>query len=296
MSRKSSPRPVPKPKAPSLRDRLGRDGLFRISADLPKVVELDIATLHPNPEQPRARLDPVSLDELRQSIERHGLLQPLLARKPEGGDGYELVAGHRRFEALRALGRATVPAILVSGDPGELALVENLQRQDLNPFEEASAVARLMERHGYTQGEVGAVLGRRQNTVSALLALNRLPDEIRKDCAADPSGLNRSLLIELAQIDDREQQLHVWKIAREGRLTVRDVRHERRKKVKEDQHSPKASAPGAVVRTASRLLKEIKDLPPAVRHDVNVLERLRELHDALVQLLQVSDLDEQEGS
>src|SRR5918995_574717 len=118
------PRPY-KPKQPSLRDRLGRNSLFRTSADLPRVVELDIDALAPNPEQPRTRLDPAALDELRQSIERHGLLQPLLARKAAGGGegSYELVAGHRRLEALKALGRNTAPAILVSGDPGELALV-----------------------------------------------------------------------------------------------------------------------------------------------------------------------------
>jgi ParB family transcriptional regulator, chromosome partitioning protein len=287
------PRPQPhKPKQPSLRDRLGRNSLFRTSADLPRVVELDIDALAPNPEQPRTRLDPAALDELRQSIERHGLLQPLLARKAAGGgEGrYELVAGHRRLEALKALGRNTAPAILVSGDPGELALVENLQRQDLDPFEEAAAVARLMERHGYTQGEVGALLGRRQNTVSALLALNRLPPEIYENYIRQANGVSRSLLIELAQIDDSEQQLRLWQIVKSGGLTIRDMRQQRRMgTAAEGDTQPKAAAvrkPKAVLSAASRLTADLRSLPPAAYQDATLVARLRELHDMIARMLE----------
>jgi ParB family chromosome partitioning protein len=281
-----------KPKQPSLRDRLGRNSLFQTSADLPRVVELDIGTLDPNPEQPRTRLDPVALDELRHSIERHGLLQPLLARKAvEGREGrYELVAGSRRLEALKALGRTTVPAILVSGDPGELALVENLQRQDLNPFEEAAAVAKLMERHGYTQGEAGAVLGRRQNTVSALLALNRLPPKIREDYTQQTDGVSRSLLIELAQIDDPQQQLQLWRIVKLGGLTVRDMRQERRIGTIADGDAQPTAAPvrkpKAVLRAASRLIADLRSLPPTAYQDATLVARLRELQDTIARRLE----------
>jgi ParB family transcriptional regulator, chromosome partitioning protein len=287
------PRPQPrKPKQPSLRDRLSRNSLFRTSADLPRVVELDIDALAPNPEQPRTRLDPAALDELRQSIERHGLLQPLLARKAAGGGegSYELVAGHRRLEALRTLGRNTVPAILVSGDPGELALVENLQRQDLDPFEEAAAVARLMERHDYTQGEVGALLGRRQNTVSALLALNQLPPEICEDYMRQTNSVSRSLLIELAQINDSEQQLRLWQIVKSGGLTIRDMRLQRRMgTAAEGDTQPKAAAvrkPKTVLSAASRLVADLRSLPPAAYQDATLVARLRELHDMIARMLE----------
>jgi len=256
------------------------------------VVELDISALDPNPEQPRTRLDPVALDELRHSIERHGLLQPLLARKAvEGREGrYELVAGNRRLEALKALGRTTAPAILVSGDPGELALVENLQRQDLDPFEEAAAVARLMERHGYTQGEVGAVLGRRQNTVSALLALNRLPPKIREEYTRQANGVSRSLLIELAQIDDPQQQLRLWQISRSGGLTVRDIRQERRTRATTEGNVQQAAAPvrkpKAVLNAASRLVADLKSLPLAACRDATLVARLRELQDTIARMLE----------
>lgn len=210
---------------PNLRDRIGRDSLFQVSFDLPRIVEIDVQAIRPNPEQPRARLDEDGLAELKASIERHGLLQPILVQAlPEG---YQLIAGQRRLEAVRALGRATVAAVTVSGDPGELALVENLQRQDLDPFEEARAVARLMQRHGYNQVEVGAIIGRKQTTVSALLALNRLPDRIKSEYAQTKS-LSRSQLIELSLLPQAARQLEVWDDIKDGRLTVRDLRAERR--------------------------------------------------------------------
>ncbi len=298
MPRKPQPHPqTRKLKQSSLRDRLTHDSLFRTSADLPRIVELDISALNPNPEQPRTRFEPAALDELRQSIERHGLLQPLLARKAVGGENsrYELVAGHRRLEALKALGRMTAPAILVSGDPGELALVENLQRQDLDPFEEAVAVSRLMERHGYTQGEVGAVLGRRQNTVSALLALNRLPPKIRQEYAKQPDSLSRSLLIELAQIDDSQQQLRLWQIAKSGGLTVRDLRQKRRTGATADAatQSTAARKPKAVMNAASRLISDLRSLPKTAYQDVNLVTQLRELYDTIATIMETSTPEEQ---
>jgi ParB family chromosome partitioning protein len=181
---------------------------------------------------------------------------------------------------------------LVSGDPGELALVENLQRQDLDPFDEAAAVTRLMERHGYTQGEVGAVLGRRQNTVSALLALNRLPLGIREDYAHCANGVSRSLLIELAQIDDPQQQLRLWKIVQTGGLTIRDLRQKRRTgtTTEEDAQPAAAHKPKAVSNATLRLIADLKGLPQAAYQDANLVAQLRELYDTIGRMIEIPAL------
>lgn len=207
----------------SLKERLDQDTFFRLSADLPRLVEVDTGAVRPNPDQPRLHLDDGALEDLKASIERHGLLQPILVRRADDGDGWVLVAGQRRLAAMVALGRATIAAIVTSGDPGEVALVENLQRQDLDPFDTAAAVQRLMERHGYSQSAMGAILGLKQNTVSALLALNRLPERIRREYPTS-DGVSKSLLVELAAVTDPKEQLRLWDEVKASGLTVRGVR------------------------------------------------------------------------
>lgn len=277
-------------KQPNVRDRLGRDGLFQISADLPRIIEIDIEGITPNPEQPRDRIDPDTLEELKTSIARHGLLQPILVRRGEGEAGFTLIAGQRRLEAMRSLGRSTVPSIITDGDPGEIALVENLQRQDLGPFEEARAVARLMERFSYSQSDIGAAIGKRQNTVSALLALNKLPDTIRHEWGQTPST-SRSLLIELAQVDDPAEQIRLWHLIKRGGLTVRDVREER--KVAKAAGRPGTPIPSlrlvtSFVASGERALRFLKEEPDQV--EPGVLERLRGLHYALGEAIERATL------
>ncbi len=129
-----------------------RDFFFGASPDLPKIVEISLSEIQPNPDQPRKTFDEVKLQELAGSIERQGLLQPIIVKKRAGDDvGYLLVAGERRFRAHHRLQKATIPAIITEGNPDEIALIENLQREELNPLEEAEALQRMMERYRYTQ-------------------------------------------------------------------------------------------------------------------------------------------------
>lgn len=267
---------------PSLQERVDRDSFFRLSADLPRLVEIDTGAIAPNPEQPRLRLDEAALDELKASIERHGLLQPILVRRAEGGDGWVLVAGQRRLAATIALGRPTIAAIVTSGDPGEVALVENLQRQELDPFDGAAAVQRLMERHGYSQAAMGAILGIKQNTVSAMLALNRLPERIRAEYPTSDK-ISKSLLIELAAVTDPNEQLRLWDAVKNGGLTVRGVRAARGAEVPPvARRKPAADPLAGVVAEAERLLGRLERLP-AEGHlgPADALERLHTLHRAI---------------
>jgi ParB family chromosome partitioning protein len=142
--------------------------------------DLAVAAVRPNPFQPRTRLDETALTELTASIEASGLLQPVVVRPRNGG--YELIAGERRWRAVQRLGWATVPAVVKDVDDQTLltlALVENLQRDDLSPIDEAQGYHRLMEEFSLSQMEVARVVGRHRATVANLLRLLKLPDEVR---------------------------------------------------------------------------------------------------------------------
>lgn len=270
---------------PSLAERVDRDSFFRLSPDLPRLVEIDTGAIAPNPEQPRLRLDDGALEELKASIERHGLLQPILVRRTEDGEGWVLVAGQRRLAATIALGRSTIAAIVTSGDPGEVALVENLQRQELDPFDTAAAVQRLMERHGYSQAAMGAILGIKQNTVSAMLALNRLPERIRAEYPTS-DRVSKSLLVELAAVPDPQEQLRLWDAVKNGGLTVRGVRAARSAPKATREASTEEPLP-RLAAEAERLLARIERLPAdGPLGPAQALERLQAAHRAIGRALE----------
>lgn len=145
------------------------------------VGEVLLAQVRPNPNQPRTNFKPEEIEELANSIKRHGLLQPILVRKT--GDGYEIIAGERRWQACRSLGMETIPVRFWLADDTEAfeaALVENIQRSDLNPIEEAYGYKRLMERKGMTQSEVAQTVSKGRSTIANALRLLDLPEEAQQ--------------------------------------------------------------------------------------------------------------------
>lgn len=151
----------------------------------------------PNPNQPRQVFDEAKIDELAKSIEASGMLQPLVVRRSP--DGYELIAGERRLRAAQRLGLSEVPVIvheMADSNTLLLALIENLQREDLNPIEEAAAFAELQEQFNLTQKQVAGRVGRSRSAVANSLRLLSLPDEIKQHVArgALPAGQARALL------------------------------------------------------------------------------------------------------
>ena len=122
------------------------------------------------------------------------------------------------------LGRDTIFAIVTSGDADELALVENVQRVDLDALELSTALARLMERHGYTQEELGGIIGRSQSYVSHTLRLNALPESIKREYATSHRDVSRSVLVEIAWIKDEDEQLELWQRVKAGEGTVKAAR------------------------------------------------------------------------
>ena len=193
-----------------------------------KVRDIPLKILTADPNQPRQFFSPEGLKELADSVERYGLLQPITVKQKRGeGGAFIVVAGERRFRAFQMLDKETIPAVVTTGDADEIALIENLQREDLSPVEEAKALANLKKKHGYTLDELGASIGKAKNSVSGMLRINDLPLKIKKEVLTS-EHVGRSFLIELARLDDKKQQLKLWKDAKRGNLTIRDLRRKKR--------------------------------------------------------------------
>lgn len=173
-----------------------------------RVVFLPIGQVHPNPSQPRKVFDPEGLRELASSIAQYGILQPLSVRRRH--DGYELVAGERRLRAARLAGMSEVPCILLAIDEeqsGMLALVENLQRRDLDFIEEAEGLARLMRLYGLSQEQAAMRVGKSQSAVANKLRLLRHPPELL--AAVRQHGLSERHARALLKIRDESHRMEL---------------------------------------------------------------------------------------
>ena len=214
---------------------LGR-GLDALLSAMPErdetLLELPIDRIAPNPLQPRKSFDAAALDGLARSVKSSGVIQPVVVRR--AGDGYQLVAGERRWRAAGLAGLERIPAIVREAtdvESLELALVENLLREDLNPLEEADAYQRLIAEFGWTQEELGDRVGRDRSSVANTLRLLKLPAVIQDDLRAGrlTMGHARALLAlstPAEQLRLREEILaHSWSVrATEQTVQVRRVR------------------------------------------------------------------------
>jgi ParB family transcriptional regulator, chromosome partitioning protein len=185
--------------------------------------EIPIAEIRANRYQPRREFKPEELAELQASIKSTGLLQPITVR-PAGADRFELIAGERRLRAATALGWSTIPAVVKDIDDRTaltLALVENLQRADLNPLEEAEGYQRLLDEFGMTQQQVADVVGKDRSTVANILRILALPASVRRMVAESQLTLGHARAL-LALPDERAITGAAREIVARG-LTVRDV-------------------------------------------------------------------------
>lgn len=194
---------------------LKKRGLFETG----KILFLPVDSIHPNPGQPRTQFSPDGLDELATSIREHGILQPLSIRK--SSTGYELVSGERRLRAAKLAGLAEVPCIVVDVD-GEasslLALVENLQRRDLDFVEESVALDRLICLYHLSQEETARRIGKSQSAVANKLRLLRLPPEAL--VLLRSNGLTERHARALLRLEDDEQRMTVLRYVIDNNLTV----------------------------------------------------------------------------
>ena len=183
------------------------DKRFGLSADFPRVVELDMGTIRANPRQPRRHFDEADLRALAASIERQGLLQPIIVIRLGEGEGasYEIAAGERRWRAHKLLHKPTIFALVTKGAADEIALVENLQRRDLDPLETASALAGLREHHRYSQEELATAVGLSASEISRMLRLVKLPSIVAEEYPAHREHVSKSMLFMMADAAGRRQ-------------------------------------------------------------------------------------------
>ena len=185
-------------------------------------VEIPVESIRPNPYQPRKTFDKEKLKELSESIKKHGIIQPLVVRKK--GLNYELVAGERRLRAARLAKLQTVPVLVREYDEKqmrELSLVENIQRHDLNPLEEAKAIQELMKQCSYTQAQAAERLGRSRAAVANLLRMLNLPEELQAMIADEK--VTAGQMRPLSALTDREQQLKIGRALAENGWSARTV-------------------------------------------------------------------------
>jgi ParB family chromosome partitioning protein len=212
-----------------------------------------LSAVEPNPQQPRKHFGEEALAELAASILERGLLQPIVVRCH--GTGYQLLAGERRYRAARLAGLDRLPAVVRDhGDALEIALIENLQREDLSPLEEAAALATLIERHGYSHREVADLLGKSRPYVSNTLALTRLPEMVKQELHRDGRILSREVLIGIARQPDAAAAQALWNRLKLEAMSVRRFR---------DEHGP------------VRVRSPLRDAVLAARRLNRALRRLR---------------------
>jgi ParB family transcriptional regulator, chromosome partitioning protein len=258
-----------------------------------KLYDVPINDLKPDPNQPRKSIDPEGQEEMNASVRTHGIIQPILFRQgfvtsPSIQDQPQpalfVVAGERRLRAAQQCGLATVPGICVEGNFAEIALVENLLRQDLTAIEEAEALQRLMEEQKYSQEQLAGIIGKARQTINEILLVNRLPQEIRDECRGDRK-ISRASLIEIA----RKKQVR-------GMQTAYEKYKEKVKKAAEGRtnHEKKPETAGDVMKWLSKAVGKLRNIDPSAwtEDEKNTFNQtLMELQETVRKILNPSEED-----
>ncbi len=204
-------------------DELAKRSTTHIGSMIP------LSLIEPNPDQPRTNLG--NLDELTASVIEKGVLEPILVRS-RGDQTYEIISGERRFRAATAAGLDEIPAIEIDADDREaleIALIENIQRKDLTPFEEAEGFQLLQERFTYTHERISQVIGKSRTTITETLQLNEIPDRIRVLCR-EAGITSKSLLVQISRAESEDEMEELVEGIAAGAVTRDDVRKQTSKK------------------------------------------------------------------
>jgi ParB family chromosome partitioning protein len=188
------------------------------------VRNIDVERITPNPEQPRLAMEPVGLDELAASIREHGVLQPILVRPLDDGE-FQLIAGERRWRASKAAGLATIPALVEEIDDDtalEISIIENLQREDLSPLDEAAMYDRMVRDHGYSVRRLAQKLGKDKGYLENRLRLADAPPEVRELVSLRKDTLSHAY--ELMKVDDPRKRKRLAAQVARGELTLLKLR------------------------------------------------------------------------
>lgn len=199
-----------------------------------EIIEVSLDDIIPNRFQPRLSFDEQGLNELAESIRQHGIIQPLVLRKI--GDKYEIIAGERRYKASYIAGLTKVPAVIIDlndNESAEVAIVENIQRKDLSPIEEAKSYKKLLDRGYLTQDQLASRMGKNQSTVSNKLRLLNLDEKVQD--ALLNNKISERHARSLLKLDNKEEQKEVLDEIIEKRLNVRDTEDLINRKLNEEE-------------------------------------------------------------
>jgi len=186
-----------------------------------RVINISLDKIFPNPEQPRKFFDEEGLNDLSRSVKQHGILQPIIIKKNE--NGFILVAGERRFRAAKIAGLKKIPALIKSNNSLEIAIIENIQREDLKPLEEAEGLQMLIERFNYTHEDLAKIIGKSRSSITELLSLNKLPDQIKSDCRTS-DNCSKSHLLHIVRAQDEDKMIILWNKVKNGNFSVKDIK------------------------------------------------------------------------
>jgi ParB family chromosome partitioning protein len=259
--------------------------------------EADVAAIEPDPAQPRKVFMEADIASLAATMEERGQLQPILLR-PHGSTKrrWLIVAGERRWRAAKLNGWPTILAIEHDGDPEVASLLENLQRIDLTPVEEARGLQRLIEGKGWTQDQAAGALGKSKSEVSGVLRILTLPDDLLDAVLTSELAIPKHALVELARVEQIDAREHLIKLARLGQLTVRTIRSVRDGAVQPDVRggnsgqgsigSPKPTGVGFSFRALGKVTNKLREARetgrPLVAKERAYLEELRNEIDELL--------------
>jgi len=249
---------------------------------------VDIHKIKPNPHQPRQHFDEKALEELSDSIKQSGIIQPIVIRK-DNEDHIILVAGERRLRAAKLAGLDRIPTILTKGNPIEIALIENLQRENLNPIEESEALMKMINEYNYTQNQLAKVIGKGRSTIAETLSLTRLPESIRNKCRQD-NNMSKRVLVEVVKQPDEKAMIKLFEKINKESLTSDQVREITRNPPKPSQKSSLNQ------RIQSKIVELQKLLTKLSIHNVPEPDRSVMIHSLikLKQTIELIDIDSEE--
>ncbi len=192
-------------------------------AAAPLIRMIPVDRIEPNPRQARSELG--NIEELQASIKARGVIEPIIIRP--SGDKYEIIAGERRYVASRNIGLKELPCIEMNvgdNEAMEISLIENLQRKDLDVFEEADGLKMLMETYGYSHGQISDKIGKARSTITEIINISKIPREVRSLCREAAVDKNRSLLIEISKLGGVEEMRAIVQKIKDQGLKREDTR------------------------------------------------------------------------
>lgn len=265
---------------------LASHALVSGSSEFSHSFEVDIEDVTPDPEQPRRTFDEVAIASLAETLRNQGQLQPILVRRHANGEGrWVIVAGERRWRAAKLIGWSKLLAIAYEGDADIAMLLENLQRIDLSPLEEANGISRLVTEKGWTQEQAAHALGKSKGDVSGTLRILKIPSEILTGVLTSEHPPAKNVLIELSRLDDRNALVRLAEMARAGTLTIKAVRAARLQKSPAGEPRPvdDRRVGWSAVTKAAELVAQLSVGEPAIsKREAGMLRRLREAIDVML--------------